>query len=137
VPATAVLVSRKFVTFDDCPDWLTQAFGDLHDEAERSGLTIDGPDGALYPDEFFEEWEAEVTAFVPVIGSSTRVSELAATVVAVLEHRGALNDVDQTYGSLGTAVAAQGIGVPGPIREHYLPSGFTEVCWPINPLFVQ
>ena len=73
-----------------------------------------------------------MTAFVPVIGDDASVVELAPTTVAVLVHVGSLNDVDQTYGALGTAIAERGIGIPGPIREHYLPSGSTEVCWPIT-----
>lgn len=72
-----------------------------------------------------------MTAFVPVIGRDEAVVELPPMVVAVLVHRGAFSDVDQTYGALGTVVAERGIGAPGPIREHYLVSGDTEVCWPI------
>ena len=32
---------------------------------------------------------------------------------------------------LGTAVAEMGVAGPGPIREHYLDRGRTEVCWPV------
>jgi DNA-binding transcriptional MerR regulator len=132
VPAMPVLVRRRFVAFDDCAEWLERALGELHAHADGTGLTIGGPDGALYPDEFFEAAAGEVTAFVPVIGRDAAVVELPPTVVAVLVHRGAFSDVDQTYGALGTVVAERGIGAPGPIREHYLVSGDTEVCWPIT-----
>jgi DNA-binding transcriptional MerR regulator len=132
VPATAVLVSRRFVTFDDCAEWLEPALAELHARADSSGLTIVGPDGALYPDEFFEAAEGEVSAFVPVMGRDAAMVELPPTVLAVLVHCGSLSDVDQTYGALGTVVAERGIGAPGPIREHYLQSGNTEVCWPIT-----
>ncbi len=50
------------------------------------------------------------------------------------------DDIDRTYGALGTAVAERAIGVDGPIREYYV-VGFTdtdderqhrtEVCWPV------
>jgi DNA-binding transcriptional MerR regulator len=133
LPATSVLVSRRFVAFDACAEWLERALLELHAEADGTGLVVAGADGALYPDEFFETAAGEVSAFVPVIGGGASVVELPATSVAVLVHVGSLNDVDQTYGALGTAVAERGIGAPGPIREHYLPSGNTEVCWPIAP----
>jgi hypothetical protein len=54
--------------------------------------------------------------------------------------RGALGELDLTYGALGTFVSEREIGVPGPIREHYLMTGAhsadesqhrTEVCWPV------
>jgi DNA-binding transcriptional MerR regulator len=133
IPTTSVLVSRQFVAFDACAEWLERALLELHADADRTGLVIAGPDGALYPDEFFEAGAGEVSAFVPVVGRDASVVDLPPTTVAVLLHEGSLNDVDQTYGALGTAIAERGIGAPGPIREHYLPSGSTEVCWPIRP----
>jgi effector-binding domain-containing protein len=132
VPATAVLVSRRFVAFDDCGEWLERALGELHAQADGTGLMVGGPDGALYPDEFFEAAAGEVTAFVPVLGRDAAVVELPPTIVAVLVHRGSFSDVDQTYGALGTVVAERGVGAPGPIREHYLVSGDIEVCWPVT-----
>jgi effector-binding domain-containing protein len=93
---------------------------------------VTGPDGALYPDEVFEEGAGEITAFVPVRGGAPTVSDLPATTVAVLVHDGPFSDLDQAYGALGTAIAERGIGGPGPIREHYLSSTGTEVCWPVT-----
>jgi len=55
-------------------------------------------------------------------------------------HEGAADDIDRTYGALGTAVAERAIGVEGAIREYYLVSSAdtddagqhrTEVCWPV------
>jgi effector-binding domain-containing protein len=46
-------------------------------------------------------------------------------------HSGPFDDIDQTYGALGTIVAERGIGSPGPIREHYLADDRAEVCWPV------
>ncbi len=66
--------------------------------------------------------------------------EIPQTELAVAEHRGALADLDQTCGALGTYVAEREIGVDGPIREHYLVTAFdtddqsrhvTEVGWPV------
>jgi hypothetical protein len=47
-------------------------------------------------------------------------------------HEGSFDDLDQTYGALGTYVSEHGIGLPGPIREHYATTDRAEVCWPID-----
>ena len=46
-------------------------------------------------------------------------------------HEGSFDDIDRTYGALGTVVAELGLGVEGPIREIYLAEDRAEVCWPI------
>jgi effector-binding domain-containing protein len=55
-------------------------------------------------------------------------------------HNGAISELDQTYGALGTFVAEREIGVQGLIRERYVvssneasaePGHYTEVCWPV------
>ena len=131
IPAINALVAQQVVGFDGCGVWLEQALIELHAELDATGLIVDGPDGALYPDEFFEAGEGEVTAYVPVAASGGGVVELPATTFAVLVHDGPNTDLDKTYGALGTIVAERGIGAPGPIREHYLTTATTEVCWPI------
>ena len=131
IPATPAVVARRVVGFDNCAGWLEAALVDLHSELDRAGLAVAGSDGAIYPDEFFQAGEGEVTAYVPVIGHGEAV-DLPATTVAVLVHDGPFTDLDQTYGALGTIVAERGIGAPGPIREHYLTATSTEVCWPVR-----
>lgn len=133
LPATRVVSTRAIVDFAGSGDWLEPALGDLHGAIDSLDLAVTGPDGALYPDEFFEAGRGEVTAFVPVSGHATDVTSLPATTVAVLVHDGPFVDLDQAYGALGAVVAERGIGGPGPIREHYLASARTEVCWPITP----
>jgi len=132
IPATRVVTERGVVAFDDCAAWLEPALAGLHSAIDAAGLVVAGADGALYPDEFFETGAGEVTAFVPVTGDAPDVVELPAAMVAVLLHDGPFVDLDQAYGALGTAVAARGIGGPGPIREHYLTPTSTEVCWPVT-----
>jgi effector-binding domain-containing protein len=99
----------------------------------------------LYPAEFFQLGAGEVVAYVPVteeLGSAgrTRMLEVPPAELAVAVHKGAVADLDQTYGALGTYVAEREIGVDGPIREQYVVSAFdtddesrhvTEVCWPV------
>lgn len=134
LPALHVLATSATVTFDGCSTWLDPALADLHAAADRAGLTVVGPDSAVYPDEFFEENKGEVTAFLSVAGKTggVEITELPASTVAVLVHEGTFADLDQAYGALGTVVAERGIGGPGPIREHYLNETTTEVCWPVT-----
>ena len=130
--ATPALVSHNTVGFDDCGVWLERAYSDLHTAITTQGLSSAGPDGALYPDEFFEAGAGQVTAFIPIADSDgSNLNILPDVTVAVLVHDGPFADLDQTYGALGMAVTERGIGDVGPIREHYLNATTTEVCWPV------
>ncbi len=140
LPLADVLASTAVVLFDECPTWLDAALQSLHGRVDTVGLSIAGPDGALYADAFFEAGEGAVTAFVPIeragkaaatAGDNTDIVRLAPQTVALLLHEGPLDDIDRTYGALGTIVAERGIGGAGPIREHYLDETRTEVCWPV------
>jgi DNA-binding transcriptional MerR regulator len=137
--ATPVVAVRGAVAFDDAGAWLEEGFAELHAAVDTADLTPAGPDGALYDDAFFTEGAGEVVAFVPVadaasVGSTDRclALELPATRVAAMVHDGPFDDLDQTYGALGTVVAELGLGVDGPIREIYLADDRAEVCWPIT-----
>lgn len=139
----SVVAEAAIVPFDECDLWLDGSLQRLHHQAEAARMTVAGPDGALYADEFFADAVGEVTAFVPVadapqasagVGRSSAdgtVLQLAPTTVALLVHHGPLEDIDRTYGALGSIVAERGIGGRGPIREHYLSDTSTEVCWPV------
>jgi len=138
IPPTRCLAITEDVGFDDAADWCEQVFAELH---AALGTTVpSGPDGALYSSEFFELGRGACTAFVPIddevepadrVPGRAGVLELPATHVAVMAHDGPFGDLDQTYGALGTVVAARGIGADGAIREHYPSDDRTEVCWPI------
>jgi effector-binding domain-containing protein len=146
VGPTSSLAVRDTVSWDDAEAWLGQAFETLAGALESSAVERTGPDGALYSEAFFEEHAGEVVAFVPIAGrapASTGVERLAipAATLAVAVHRGPFDDLDQTYGALGTFVTERGIGVPGDVREHYLDAeasdgdpadARTEVCWPVR-----
>lgn len=127
IHATPVLVARAHVDHDGCGAWLERALAELRDRDRP----VVGPDGAVYPDAFFEDGTGEVIAFVPTTDEAADLV-LAPEVVAVLVHDGPFDDLDQAYGALGTAVAARGIGAAGAIREHYLTESTTEVCWPVH-----
>ena len=142
--ATAIAISEP-VHAGDLAAWWSEAFGELHQALAAAPAARAGPDGALYPDEFFEQELGQVTAFIPVAATPApagrpQLIEIPAAELAVTVHHGAISDLDQTYGALGTFVAEREIGVQGPIREHYVanpnqattePGHHTEVCWPV------
>jgi DNA-binding transcriptional MerR regulator len=142
--ATAIAISEP-VHMADLATWWSEAFDELHRVLASSSAVRAGSDGALYPNEFFEEELGEVVAFIPVAGMPAlsgrpRLIEIPGAELAVTAHHGAISELDQTYGALGTFVAEREIGVRGPIREHYVvspaeanaePVHHTEVCWPV------
>ena len=140
LPATAALAIREVVGFEDAGPWCEAAYSELHGALAAAGIETAGADAALYYDEFFEEGRGDVVAYVPLavdvsalaVGAGrTAVLELPATRVAVMVHDGPFDDLDQTYGALGTVVAELGLSAGGPIRELYLADDHTEVCWPV------
>ena len=145
VGPTPALAIVEEVGVADIESWWVGAFDELRRLAESTKATRTGPDGALYPSEFFEDELGEVVAFLPVGGrpeplGHAQLVEVPAAELAVVVHEGPFSELDQAYGALGTFVAEREIGVEGPIREHYL-VGFrdtedeslhrTEVCWPV------
>jgi DNA-binding transcriptional MerR regulator len=142
--ATALAISEP-VHRAGLAAWWGEAFGELHRVLASSSAVRAGSDGALYPNEFFEEELGEVVAFIPVADMPTpsgrpQLVEIPGAELAVTVHNGAISELDQTYGALGTFVAEREIGVQGPIREYYVvssnepgaePVHYTEVCWPV------
>jgi len=151
IPATPALAIIERVTGADAVAWWMESFTLLHKTVRSYGAPRTGPDGALFPAEFFEDEEGEVTAFVPIAEPAPdtsgtlppRVQRLVVPEIsaAVTVHDGPFSDLDRTYGALGTWVLERAAGADGPIREYYLPTGdpddllahTTEVCWPVRP----
>lgn len=148
-PATALALTSHLRVGAFEP-WWERSFGQLRGALAESGLRRTGPDGALFPGEFFEMEEGDVTAYVPVAapagaspfpGGGAALVEIAGAELAVMVHEGGYGDTDRTYGALGTAVSIRGLGVDGPIREHYVVGPLdvgasesewrTEICWPV------
>jgi DNA-binding transcriptional MerR regulator len=145
VPPMQALAIVETVTLEECEEWWVAAFKELHGVLRSTGAERTGPDGALYPSEFFEIEVGDIIAFIPVRGQAVptgrvQVREIPPAELAITVHEGPFSELDQAYGALGTVVAEREIGVEGPIREHYL-VGFettndqmlhrTEVCWPV------
>jgi DNA-binding transcriptional MerR regulator len=150
IPAVTALAITEVVAAADVMAWGDDAMAELAAVLGASGLAQAGPFGALFPGEFFELERSEVTPFVPVeqpspglgpasfgLAGRVRLIEVPGIEAAVAVHDGPAEDIDRTYGALGTVVAERAIGVDGPIREYY-PDGFdsaephrTEICWPV------
>jgi len=152
IPAVTALAVAQVVSAADLATWGGDALGALAGALAAAGVGAAGPFGALFPGDFFELERSEITAFVPVglPGPDTglalpddgpvRLLEIPAVEAAIAVHEGPLDDIDRTYGALGTVVAGRAIGVDGPIREYYL-IGYpetedeskhrTEVAWPV------
>jgi DNA-binding transcriptional MerR regulator/effector-binding domain-containing protein len=145
VRPTLALAIVEEVAAADVETWWVGAFLELRGLVASTNAARTGPDGALYPSEFFEDELGEVVAYLPVGGQPeplgrAQLVEIPGAELAVAVHEGPFGELDQAYGALGTFVAEREIGVEGPIREHYL-VGFldtddeslhrTEVCWPV------
>ena len=145
VGAVRALAIRELVAMPDLDAWWDGAFGELNAAVAAAGPPA-GPRAALYPAEYFQLEAGEITAYIPVTGEvrpggRAAMLDIPAAELAVAVHKGAVADLDQTYGALGTYVARRGIGAGGPIREHYLVTAFdiddesrhlTEVGWPVR-----
>lgn len=109
------------------------------------GVESEGPAGGLYHTELFSQEEGDATVFVPVRGPTRTVGRVAPIVtpaaeLAVTVHAGSHDDIDRTYGALGTYVQEHEIGIDGPVRESYLVDRFltdtaadwrAEIGWPV------
>ena len=147
VGAVRALAIREPVPMAGLDPWWDEAFRELDTAVAAAPVPPAGPRAALYPAEFFQLEAGEITAYVPVTGEvrpagRAAMVDIPAAELAVAVHKGAMADLDQTYGALGTYVARRGIGAGGPIREHYLVTALdtddeshhlTEVGWPVSP----
>jgi DNA-binding transcriptional MerR regulator len=140
------LAIRGLVSMPDMDAWWEETFRELNAAVAAAAVPAAGPRAALYAAELFQLEAGEITAYIPVTGEvrpggRATMLDVPAAELAVAVHRGALADLDQTYGALGTYVARREIGADGPIRENYLVTEFdtddesrhvTEVCWPVS-----
>lgn len=144
-PATLAVAIRETVAQNSLATWWTGAFDEIHTILESHDIAPAGVDGGLYANALFEDERGEALVFVPVAMAPAELGRaemvvIPATELAVAIHDGAHDDVDLTYGALGTYVARHALGVDGPVREYYtvgrrdtVDSSLwrTEIGWPI------
>jgi DNA-binding transcriptional MerR regulator len=144
-PAMVTLAIRGVVGGEAAVSWWLEAFTELHRLLRTSGVERTGPDGAVFPTEFFTDGTAEVVAFVPVgsvpaLPGRVEVVERAPARYAVATYEGPMVDLDGAYSTLGRTVTEQALAADGAVVERYLPLGdeddllnhATEVCWPVQ-----
>jgi DNA-binding transcriptional MerR regulator len=141
----AALGVGEMIDRDDVLAWWQGALGELRGVARAQRLHVTAPSGGLYASELFQHGRGQATVFVPVEGEARAVGRVTPFVVpgaelAVLTHRGSLEDIDVSYGQLGSYVTSHEISIEGPLREYYLVDAedssesqqwVTEICWPI------
>jgi DNA-binding transcriptional MerR regulator len=149
-PARTVLTVAGTVTEAEWTAFLDGARRLLSDAASATDAVVVGPFGASYPP-LLDDDVQEVLAFLPVAtapllaaaaqSAGIAVGELPATDVAVIEHHGDYDDLEDTYRNLGSWVALHGEPADLPVRELYLvgpgdvddASDYrTEICWPLR-----
>ncbi|HSS08376.1 MAG TPA: MerR family transcriptional regulator [Acidimicrobiales bacterium] len=142
--AQTVAAVRSTVDLSDVLAWYGQAMSELDHALQARGLAPAGPPGGLYDNELFTEERGGVAVYLPVPNPPTlgQVEPLVipAGELAVTVHRGPHDDIDVTYGALGTYVAEHALAVAGPVHEIYLvgprdtdnPTAWrTEIGWPV------
>jgi DNA-binding transcriptional MerR regulator len=140
VPTTTVAAVEDDVERDHVLDWYAGAMAELDAAVpERTGAP-----GGLYDNSLFENGRGHMlvyrpTADPPRIGRVHPVT-LPPVELAVTTHIGEHDDIDVSYGQLGTWVVEHTLAVAGPVRETYLvgprdtpePAIWrTEIGWPV------
>jgi DNA-binding transcriptional MerR regulator len=143
-PALTVAAIQDTLALADVLAWYDDATATLAASLARTGQIPDGPPGGLYGNELFADGSGTALVYVPVANprADGRVfaHEIPPAERAVTVHAGPHDDIDVTYGALGTYVTRHGMAVAGPVREVYLcgprdtpdPTAWrTEIGWPI------
>lgn len=142
LPARTVAAVRAEVARDDVVSWYGRAVAELDHEvgpAERRG-----PLGGRYDNELFTHGRGQAMVFRPVRAPSPRGRVLSVTLrpvdLATTVHTGPHDDIEVTYGRLGSWVVRNALTLAGPVEETYLvgpaddpdPAAWrTAIGWPV------
>lgn len=142
VPARTVVGLKGHVQLDESLQWYDSAMAEM--DADFPVREHTGPPGGHYSNDLFTQGAGTLTVYRPVHAprpsGRIEVIELPAVELAVTVHPGPHDDIDVTYGRLGTWVVAHALAVDGPIYETYLvgprdnadPTSWrTEIGWPV------
>lgn len=142
VPARTVAGISGHVRQEDSLTWYDSAMAELDAAFPLAEHT--GPPGGRYDNELFTHGAGAFAVFRPVRNPKPagriRVLELPQADLAVTVHTGRHDDIDVTYGRLGSWVVTHALAVDGPIHETYSvgprdttdPAEWrTEIGWPV------
>jgi DNA-binding transcriptional MerR regulator len=135
---------RATVEHSEILTWYSEAMAELDRTLRALHITPAGPCGGLYDNELFTDERGHAVVYVPVTGSPARGRVQPFTVpaaeLAITVHHGPHDDIDVSYGQLGTYVTEHALAVAGPVRETYLTgprdtgdsaTWRTEIGWPV------
>jgi len=124
--------------------WYSEAMTELDRTLRTAHIRPAGPCGGLYDNEMFTLERGYAAVYVPVADppSSGRIRPFTvpAAELAITVHHGPHDDIDVSYGQLGTYVTEHALAVAGPVRETYLTgprdtrdsaAWRTEIGWPV------
>ncbi len=144
VPSIVTAAIRATVDWDELGAWYGEARAELDQTLHSLGRTATDPNGGLYEHELFTVERGEAVVFVPTadppVEGRVKPYVVPASDLAVTLHHGPHDDIDITYGRLGSYVTENALAVGGPLRETYLAgppntddatAWRTEIGWPI------
>ena len=135
---------RATVDHSEVVDWYGAATAELDRSLRTAHLTPAGPPGGLYHNELFTDDRGSAVVYVqvadPPAAGRVRPFTVPAADLAITVHHGPHDDIDVSYGQLGTYVTEHALAVAGPVRETYLTgprdtadsaAWRTEIGWPV------
>ncbi|WP_432888697.1 MerR family transcriptional regulator [Kribbella sp. CA-245084] len=141
-PARLVAGITDVLDLPDVLSWYAGAMAEI-DSAVAARARL-GPPGGHYGNDLFTVGRGTVLVYRPIADPPNRgrvqPMELPAAELAVTIHSGPHDDIDVTYGRLGSWVHDHALAVAGPIQETYTvgpqdnsdPNTWrTELAWPI------
>ncbi|GAB3957683.1 MerR family transcriptional regulator [Actinoallomurus acanthiterrae] len=148
VAARTVAAVKGFIDHGEVLSWYAEAMAEL--DAAITGLPPLGPPGGRYANELFTGGRGAVLVYRPVAEPPARGRvapvDLPSAELAITVHSGSHDDIDVTYGRLGSWVVEHALAVDGPVHETYLvgprddpdPRAWrTEIGWPVFRLAAE
>jgi DNA-binding transcriptional MerR regulator len=143
-PAMTVAAIRGTIDHGDVLAWYSDAMSELDSVLASAKQRPTGPPGGLYDNELFTDDHGDAVVYLPTntppaIGR-VQPFTIPRAELAVTVHHGPHDDIDITYGRLGSYVTDQALAISGPVRETYLvgprdthdtTAWRTEIGWPI------
>jgi DNA-binding transcriptional MerR regulator len=139
-----VAAIQDVVDLEDVLSWYDSTTGELDASLDAVGAIRTGPPGGLYDNELFTEERGSVVVYVPVADppavGAVQPLILPAIDLATTIHLGSHDDIDVTYGALGSWVSEHALQVAGPVWEIYhvgprdtdnRDEWRTEIGWPV------
>ncbi|ROR92615.1 MerR family transcriptional regulator [Nocardioides aurantiacus] len=140
VAGAEVAAVEDDVAIDDVLTWYAGAMAELDAVVPEPA----GRPGGVYDNALFEQGAGHVLVHLPTTDAPRRGRVHPVTLpgveLAVATHVGAHDDIDVTYGEVGSWLVRNALAVAGPIRETYLvgprdtpeaSAWRTEIGWPV------